>query len=178
MQNKRLTNATVLHLLALGIVLGMLAGFALRVLTASAAQSPASYLPYIANGAQDSGVSTTVLIDHDTTFVNASLVPGTCRVFVTYIDRANGNRLHVTEDMFNRLVEVPMTISMTLYIGADYLDPQPQFEYPGPKHASGFALAVCGELWVYANARDVGDLTGPFKLKRLTMPLPARPPVN
>jgi hypothetical protein len=157
-----------------GLMLAAIAAMLMPILTYSA-QSPAAYLPIVANKTNAQATSFTTLIDHDTTFVNAANIPGTCRVIVTYIDRANGNRLHVTEDMFNRLVEISMTVEMRLAIGADYLDPQPQFEYPGPKHASGFPIIVCNELWVYANARDVGDLTGPFKLKRLTMPIPPKP---
>lgn len=159
-------------LVAIGWNLAM--GFSTLAKNTQAAQTPAAHLPLVLTP-QDTSTSFTVLIDHDTTFVNASVIPGTCRILVTYIDRANGNRLHIAEDMFNRLVEVTLPVSMSLAIGADYLDPQPQFEFPGPKHASGFPLTVCNRTKIYANAREIGDLTGPFRLVRLDMPVPKQP---
>lgn len=132
------------------------------------------YIPVIATAPDTSPARLVTLVDHDTTFVNAANVPGTCRVIVTYIDRANGNRLHVTEHITDTLRELPLPpLAALLTAPSTDTAPQPQFEYPGPKHASGYPLFVCSRLRVYANARDT--LTGPFKLMVLDMPTPPQP---
>lgn len=124
-----------------------------------------TYLPLVAHGLDAQPPQLVTLVGHDTTFVNAALVPDTCRVILAYIDRANGNRLHVAEDAGDRLVEVPMPVGVTLAGAED--------EFPGLKHASGFPLVVCGRLRIYANAR-VED-GGPFVLQRLDIPIPEAP---
>lgn len=123
------------------------------------------YLPLVAHGYDAQAPSLVTLVGHDTTFVNAVNVPGTCRVILTYIDRAHGNKLQVAEDVGDRLVEIKMPPGVFLAGEA------PDFEYPGLKHASGFPIVVCGRFRIYANAR-VED-GGPFLLQRLDMPIPA-----
>lgn len=160
-----------LLLVALGFNIAM--GLGAWYQAANAAQAPASYLPIVATQPDNSPAKFTVLIDHDTTFVNAAVVPNTCRVIVTYIDRANGNRLHVTEHINDTLKELPPPLGLPVTFGNDApASPSPQFEQTGPKQASGFPLFVCGRFRVYANTRLPGDLTGPFQLTVTDMPIP------
>lgn len=142
------------------VALGFNLGIGLAAI-AQAQSETSTYLPLVAHGAGAAQIVT--LIDHDTTFVAAALVPDTCRVILTYIDRANGNRLHVAEDVGDRLVEVPMPQGAMLAGAED--------EFPGLKHASGFPIMTCGRLRVYANTRIVES--GPFVLQRLEMAIPA-----
>lgn len=161
MNHLRSNILTALLLVALGFNLGI--GLA----AIARAQDTPTYLPLVAHGLDAQAPQLVTLIGHDTTFVNATNVPGTCRVILTYIDRANGNRLHVAEDAGDHLVEIAMPAGMAL-TGAE-----PDDEFPGLKHASGFPLIVCGRLRVYANARIVDG--GPFVLQRLDMPIPPAP---
>ena len=144
---------------ALLIALGFNLGIGL------AALAPKAYLPVVANG--QAKVTETTLINTDTTMVTAYVLPSTTRIIVTYIDRANGNVLHVAEDKGTRLVELSLPPAFTG--NAPSVDPQ--FVYPGPKQANGATVATNGVLHVYACTRDVNDPTGPFKLKRLDVPL-------
>jgi hypothetical protein len=162
MSRLRFHALTALLLIALGFNLGI--GLAA---IARAQDAQPTYLPLVAHGLDAQAPQLVTLIGHDTTFVNAALIPGTCRVILTYIDRANGNRLHVVEDVGDHLVEVPMPAGVTLAGG------EPDFEFAGLKHASGFPIVVCGRLRVYANARIVDG--GPFVLQRLDMPIPSAP---
>lgn len=139
----------------------------LSFLSGSVARSP-TYVPIATRGADTGPATFTVLIDYDTTFVTAALIPGGCRVILTYIDRAHGNRLHVVEDLGTAVKELPLPSGVPSIIGPR----SPAFEYPGPKQASGFPLVVCGRLRVYANTRLPDDTSGPFKLTKIDMPVP------
>jgi hypothetical protein len=135
---------------------------------ASYAQTQArsvDYLPIVTSQQPNAPATLVTLVNSDTTFVNAALVPNTCRVIVTYIDRANGNRLHVAEDRGTQLLELPLPPMAT-----QLQSTQPDFEFTGQKHASGFPIVVCGRLRIYANSRIVDN--GPFVLQRLDMPIP------
>jgi hypothetical protein len=124
------------------------------------------YLPLVAHGlSSEPPAQVVTLVGHDTTFVAATLIPDTCRVIVTYVDRANGNIVHVTEHVGDRLVEIPLPTGVTLAGEA------PNDELPGLKHASASPIVVCGMLRIYANVR-VED-GGPFVLQVLEMPAPA-----
>lgn len=165
---QRPSNTRLWWLIAVALLALALAGVAwlvVRSTPVSAQDAQRDYLPLVAHGLDAQAPSLVILVGHDTTFVSATGVPGTCRVILTYIDRANGNRLHVAEDAGDRLVEIAMPAGVTL-AGTDG-------EFPGLKHASGFPIVVCGRLRVYANTRIEDG--GPFVLQRLDMPIPAEP---
>ena len=142
-------------LLAVGWTAGLVASHAYQT-----SAEPRTFLPLV----QTNATTVVTLVDYDTTLAMAANVPGTCRVFVTYVDRAHGNLVHVTEDVGDRLVEVQAPM---------LADSAQGFVPPGNKHASGFPIVVCGRLRIYLNGRDEGDIDGPFK--RLDMPIPAAP---
>lgn len=128
-------------------------------LRASAQPIGRHHLPTIRNGAQPPD-SLVVLDNGDNTFVSAALSPGGC-VFLSYIDRDDGNRLIVVQDAGDHLVDVKLP---TIVRAA------PSFVAPGDKQADGTLLIVNGQLILYFTSRDAqGE---PFKLKRFTMPLP------
>lgn len=148
-----------LLLVALGFNIGI----------ALAAFAPRAYLPFVATGAVETKITT--LVTDDTSFVTAEVIPNTCRVIVSYINRSDGNRLHVTEDIGTSLREIPLPPGIT---GLS-LTPQrtnPQFQIPGPKQAFGDTVFACGVMKEYVTSRDPGDETGPFRLKRIDMPIP------
>ena len=119
------------------------------------------YLPFVA---QD-GATLTTLVETDCGFVSAVVVPGTTRRIVGWIDRVHGNVLKIGEDVGDRLVDIddPM---LKQFIS-------PAFTFPGPKQGTASLVIAGGILHVYATSRDEGDDTGPFKLRRLDMPVPA-----
>lgn len=127
------------------------------------------YLPAIANGQATTTITT--LVDFDSVMVTAYVLPNTSRIILTYIDRAHGNVLHVVEDKGNRVAEIPLPPGL---LTAQQVDPS--FTYPGPKQSNGATVVTGNVLHVYACTRDIGDLTGPFKLKRIDMPVPAPAP--
>lgn len=129
----------------------------LAVLPAAAA--PPIYLPLFRAPPQAAVVT---LVESDTTFVSAAHDPSTGRIYVSYIDRAHGNRLHLTELVQDRLVELePPGLAQLQPIAA------PAFVPPGEKEAASALLAFDAWLWLFWTARDEGDETGPFKLKLL-----------
>jgi hypothetical protein len=159
------------HRLVLIVLLAMLCALGLG---AASGQPTArrAYLPIVATDTP----SITLLVDGDTTMVTAYVLPGTSRIIVTYIDRANGNRLHVTEDMGTALVEIPLPPEFAA--PAAPADSQhPGFVAPGDKQANGATVAIGGMLKIYVTTRDTGDPTGPFKLKRFDMPVPVPPQI-
>lgn len=101
--------------------------------------------------------STITLITSDTTFISAAHDSMSGRVFVAYIDRKNGNRLHVTELINDRLVEMP----------APNIAPRvaPSFTTDAPKDAASALLFIDGWLWLFHSSRAVGDPGGPFQLQ-------------
>lgn len=149
-----------LHLVLIVLVLGAM------VATGLLARGQATQLAYLPIVATDKP-SITLLVDGDTTMVTAYVLPGMSRIIVTYIDRANGNRLHITEDIGTQLVEIPMPAEF-----APQPSNNPSFVTPGNKQANGTTVATGGILHIYVTSRDENDPTGPFKLKRLDMPIP------
>lgn len=137
----------------------------------------AVFLPSISTTAAETGASLTVLVETDTVGVTAAVVPNTCRVIVSYVDRAHGNLVHVAEHIGNTLVELPPPLAGSAYLAAapSRGPPVPGFVPPGPKHAAGFPLFVCGRFRLYFDAREEGDGSGPFKLMVLDMPIPPPP---
>lgn len=126
---------------------------------------PSLRLPVIGAQAQFSA-SLVELLPDDTTFVNAAVSPGGC-TFLSYIDRAHGNRLHVVQDAGDHLVDVPLpAVVQSIAIAA------PGFVAPGDKQADGALTIRGGVLSLYYTSRAADDPTGPFRLWRLSMPLP------
>lgn len=125
----------------------------------AAVAAPPVFLPLI--GAPPTQVVIT-LVESDTTFVSAAHDQSTGRIFVSYIDRGNKNRLHVTELVQDRLVELEPP-------GLAQLQPTvaPAFVPPGEKEAASALLAFDGWVWLFWTARDEGDEIGDFKLKLL-----------
>ena len=155
-------------LLALGFNLGIgLAAYQ------KATIQPAAYLPAIhtqaltPTPAQSSLV--TLVSNCDCSFVTAELIPNTTRVILAYIDRSRGNRLFIVEDIGATVKDIPSPLLARLAIG----DNEPSFIAPGPKQGFGQPIVVGGMLRIYFTSRDENDPTGPFKLKRITMPVPA-----
>jgi hypothetical protein len=136
----------------------------LALLTSAQAATAPLRLPVIGHQAQLSA-SLVQLIGDDSTFVSAAVAPGGC-VFLSYIDRAHGNRLHVVRDAGDHVVEIdlpPIASSPAL---------APAFVTPGEKQADGALIVNGGVLSVYYTSRAPDDPSGPFRLYRLSMPAP------
>ena len=156
----------------LGTITIIVATCCLMALAASAQPTNHVFLPLVQQPPQSRLVT---LVDTDAGFVAAELLPNTTRVFVIYIDRHDANRIHVTEHIGDRLVEIPDPMLAQL-VFADVLSPSSSgFTFPGPKQGTGDPLIVGNELRIYVTSRDGGDPTGPFKVKVLTMPIPKPP---
>jgi len=140
------------------------------VILARAASSNVAYAPLVrAAVATPTPIATTIvtLNPDDSTFVSAAASPGGC-VFLSYIDRAHGNKLLLVQDVGTHLIDVPLPAAVQS-IATD----RPAFAAPGDKQADG-AIEIAGQvLSLYYTSRDTGDPTGPFRLKRLSMQLPA-----
>lgn len=145
----------------------LLSALGLRAASGQAEQR--SYLPLVATDIS----SITVLVATDTTMVTCYAIPNTTRIIVTYIDRLHGNRLHVTEDMGDLLVELDMPPGLG---GLTADSTAPAFVVPGDKQANGCIVVVGNTMKLYVTTRDENDPTGPFKLKRWDTPIP--PPPN
>jgi hypothetical protein len=145
-----------------------LAAIVLALLVAAQVQSATAplRLPLVSRAAQFAA-TITVLVEDDSTFVHAAVAPGGC-TFLTYIDRAHGNRLHLVRDAGDHVVEVPLP----LLVQQVAREVDPGFVAPGDKQADGALVIVGTRLDLYYTTRDVDDPGGPFKLKRLTMPVP------
>lgn len=137
-----------------------------RTFLASAAVLPAApvvsraYLPFVGTPPQS---STITLVESDTTFVSAAHDPVTRRVYVSYIDRARSNKLHVTELIGDRLVELQSPVLAQIQPASA----APAFSPDSPKDAASAMLVIDSWLWLFVSSRDDGDPTGPFKLKLL-----------
>ena len=174
MGGHKMRNRHVLWVLAIAL------GFNLALGLAALAQNPVAvqmYLPAIFGPvAQAQDTTITTLVDSDSSFVNAAVIPGTARVVLAYIDRAHGNRLHIVEDKGNRVVEIQAPVELLGVLVATDAGNNPAFIFPGPKQADGTIVFAGNKMHIYATSRDEGDPAGPFKLKRLSMPVPAATP--
>lgn len=130
----------------------------------SAAAPLLTFLPHVAGSAFQQQ-RPTLLDGGDNTFVSAVQAPGGC-VFLSYIDRDNGNRLHVVQDMGSSLHEVPLPPLGSAALVA------PSFEAPGDKQADGFLLLHDGVMSIYYTSRAPDDEGGSFKLWRLDIQTP------
>lgn len=148
-------------IIALVAVLALLLGSAIG---AQPAQPPAPpvYLPNIQAPQQPALVR---LVASDTTFVSAARDESTGRVYVNYIDRAHGNKLHLTELVNDRLVDLveppnATTVAALLATRAA----APAFSPDSPKEADSATLAWDGWQHVFFSARPLDKPTGPFEL--------------
>jgi hypothetical protein len=139
------------------------------LLGAASAQTPLyqQFVAFIANGQAAQPITT--LDGGDNTFLSAALSPHGC-VFLSYIDRDNGNRLHVVQDVGDRLEEVDLPPGAQSVAAA-----LPQFEAPGEKQADGQLLIKPNgqggyTLSLYYTSRVSSG--GSFHLLRLDMALP------
>ena len=155
--------------MALGVLLGSVS-----------AQSPAAMEPRLAVPIAQyqaaptptpAPASIVVLDGGDNTFVSAAVSPAGC-TFLAYIDRDDGNRLLIKQDAGDHLIEVKLP-PLAALAGAELARSLPRFVAPGDKQAAGFLLIQGAQLVLYYTSRDVDSAVGSFKLKRLTIPLPA-----
>lgn len=131
---------------------------------------PNVFMPLIVNGQAPQQATITTLVESDTTFVSAVLHASSNRRFVSYIARANGNRLHITEDCGNRLEELKLPAAI---LGS--LDLAPAFTFEGDKQADSAMIITGNTIRVFVSSRDAtpeGNSDGPFKMKRIDIPLP------
>lgn len=135
---------------------------------------PNVFLPLIVNGQAPQQATITTLVETDSTFVSAATHPPSGRRFVSYIARGNGNRLHITEDCGNRLEELALPASISAALGVEGL--APSFTFEGDKQADSAMVITGNTIRVLVSSRDAtteGNSDGPFKLKRLDIPVPA-----
>lgn len=151
-------------LVALGFNLALGLG---ALYQAHAAQS-ATYLPVIRNGTS-APIPTTIdtLVAGDNSFISAARSPAGCN-FLAYVDRDNGNLIHVVRDDGATVKEVslPAMVNAGVTTTAD-----PQFVPPGPKHAD-VSLVIADALYLYYTSRQADDPSGPFNVIRLKMQVP------
>lgn len=125
-----------------------------------------THLPTIGNQAQPS-VNLTKMVDQDCGFVEAWPTDDG-RIFVAYQTRPSGT-VYLAEDKGDYLAKIdipPVGAPPIIQPGADD-------GLPGPKQGSVSLFERDGVLYIYYTGRAEGDLTGPFYLWRLTMPVPA-----
>lgn len=136
------------------------------LLGSASATTTALRLPIVGAQAQMS-VSLTKMVDADCGFVAASLSPNG-RIFVAYQTRPDGT-VYLAEDKGPHFAKIDIPP-----IGAPpIIQPQGDDGLPGPKQGSASIVVVNGVMHVYYTGRAEGDLTGPFYVWRLTMPVPA-----
>lgn len=150
--------------LAVATILFALLGIGL----VSAQPVPAALsFPVVGNQAQPSA-SLDRMVDVDCGFVTATAAPDG-RIFVAYQTRPDGT-VWLAEDKgpyFAKIAIPPVNAPPII---------QPQGDddgLPGPKQGSASVVVIGGVMRVYFTGRAVGDLTGPFYVWRLTMPVPA-----
>lgn len=139
----------------------------LLFLPAQAAQpalTPARYLPSVYTAAATPtptplpAVGWVLLRSSDTTFISAARDASTGRIYVNYIDRGNGNRLHATELIGNALVELAQPPAKPAPAAG------PAFVPDGNKDADSASIAFDGWQYLFVSSRDEGAASGPFRL--------------
>lgn len=115
-------------------------------------------------------IPTTVdtLVAGDNSFISAARSPAGCN-FLAYVDRDNGNLIHVVRDDGAKVTEVnlPALVNAGVTSTAD-----PEFVPPGPKHAD-VSLVIADALYLYYTSRQADDPSGPFNVMRLKMAIPS-----
>ena len=151
----------------LALVLALLIFLALPVAAQPHPQSAASYLPNVQAAAAATprpsptpAAGWVLLRSSDTTFISASRDASTGRIYVNYIDRGNGNRLHATELISNTLVELKAAPPMPTPAAAA----GPAFVPDAAKEADSASIAFDGWQYLFVSARDDGATSGPFRL--------------
>jgi hypothetical protein len=148
---------------ALALVLALLLALAVP---SSAAPLARSFLPAVLT--QPGAPTWVTLTQSDTTFVDAAVDPASGRVYVSYIDRGNGNRAHLTELIGNTLHELHDPVQTPASAA-------PAFTPDSPKDADSAVLVVNGAVWWFVSSRDPDDPTGDFRLKLLRFLPKAQP---
>lgn len=115
-------------------------------------------------GAQPLGLVT--LRESDTTFISATVDSASSRVYVAFIDRANGNRAHDTELIGNTLHEMTLPALSNQELRPSFVTPDSN------KDAAVCQFVLNGVVWFFFTSRDAcvnpEDCAGtPFKLKLL-----------
>lgn len=105
------------------------------------------------------------LTSTDTTYISAAMSPYGCNI-VAYINRGQGNRLHVARDAGNHLIDIELPPEMRLILDRTFIA-------PGDKQADVSLLVDAVKLTLYYSTRDENDPNGIFRLKRLTMASPS-----
>lgn len=132
-------------------------------LTIAALQPSQSFMPVVlADRAIVAGTIT--LVESDTTFISAAFDPVSKRVLVAYIDRAHGNRMHETELINDKLVEIKDPAVQSDVITPNFVP------IDSSKDADVDQFILDGWVWLFVTSRDVcaipEDCAGtPFKLK-------------
>ncbi len=138
------------------------------ILPAQAAPPNAQYLPNVQTAAAATPTPSplpasgwVLLRSSDTTFISAARDASTGRIFVNFIDRAHGNRLHATELVGDQLVELPEPVSKPAPAGAEA---GPAFVPDGNKDADSASIAFDGWQYLFVSSRDADATSGPFRL--------------
>lgn len=134
-------------------------------LGATLAQTPhLIYLPAVHNGAAVSGASIVLDAGDNALVDSVRSSDGRC-TFLAYIDRDDGNLLHIVQDAGDHLIDVPLP-------PVGQVATAPAFTPPGEKQADGSLLVHNGLLTLYFTSRLPDDEHGAFQLQRLDMPEP------
>lgn len=161
-------------ILAIMLVAPILMLFVSNDSVQSAPVAKTSHLPLITRPLTTATLTT--LVNHDCGSVVAA-TDGAGRIFIGYQDRTQGSKYFFAEDMGTHIVPLPDPDGLIeqLVLGMTPTEPSPSFAFPGEKQGPSFILIVNNVMHIYAVSRDEGDPTGPFKVKRLSMPIPPRP---
>lgn len=113
-------------------------------------------VPYAVSTVCDSSAP---IHDRDTGDLSAILTTDG-RFLVSYQDRTDNLRIHVTQHVSNTLVELSPPVILSDISNADI---DPQFTLPGPKQGPGVMIALSGgRNRIYYTQRRLGDTTGPY----------------
>jgi hypothetical protein len=105
-----------------------------------------------------------VLVSTDTGLVNA-VVLSDGRIVVAYANRTQRGLVHVAFDTGGSLTEIPSPMAAAIERAA------PGFTLEGEKQGGFSMVQSGGQLVVYFTSRDEGDTTGPFRLRRVAVPI-------
>lgn len=145
-------------------------GFNVAMGLGALAQTQAStrYLPVMTKEKVPQFTTTVdTLVDGDNSYISAARSPYGCN-FLAYVDRDNGNLVHVVRDDGAKVTEVtlPAMVNLGVTSPAD-----PNFVPPGPKHAD-VTLVIADALYLYYTSRPLDDPAGKFNVMRLKMTVP------
>lgn len=133
---------------------------ALLLVRVSAAVPGRAYFPAVRYPMASEAV---VLVSADTGLVNA-VVTSDGTIVVAYANRAERGRVHVALDTGGALQEIHLPL-------AAHLDAAPAFSPEGEKQGGFSMVEYSGQLLIYFTSRDIGDTTGPFRLRRMAVPI-------